>query len=170
MRELPVEEVAGHLALQFERLGIDPAAGPQLADLVTVQADRVKTLKEMAEQSRVFYEDYGDFDENAAKKHLRPVAEAPLVTAMLRGGVAMVLAMSVPRSWAYRQSLIDVVFGDHGVGREVVAHIFSATSLFNDYYANFDRILHGHTGRDRQRLLDHRLHWQIAKGKVAHTL
>jgi CPA1 family monovalent cation:H+ antiporter len=29
----------------------------------------------------------------------------------LRGGVAMVLAMSVPRSWAYRQSLIDVVFG-----------------------------------------------------------
>jgi len=79
MRELPAAEVAGHLALQFERLGIDPAAGPQLADLVTVQADRVKTLKEMAEQSRVFYEDYDDFDENAAKKHLRPVAEAPLV-------------------------------------------------------------------------------------------
>jgi len=79
MRELPAAEVAEHLALQFERLGIDPAAGPQLADLVTVQADRVKTLKEMAEQSRVFYEDYDDFDENAAKKHLRPVAEAPLV-------------------------------------------------------------------------------------------
>ena len=79
MRELPADEVAGHLALQFERLGIDPDGGPQLADLVTVQADRVKTLKEMAEQSRVFYEDYGDFDENAAKKHLRPVAEAPLV-------------------------------------------------------------------------------------------
>ncbi len=29
----------------------------------------------------------------------------------LRGGVAMVLAMSVPRTWAYRQQLIDVVFG-----------------------------------------------------------
>ena len=29
----------------------------------------------------------------------------------LRGGVAMVLALSVPRTWAYRQSLIDVVFG-----------------------------------------------------------
>jgi len=29
----------------------------------------------------------------------------------LRGGVAMVLAMSVPRTWAYRQELIDVVFG-----------------------------------------------------------
>ena len=45
------------------RLGIDPAAGPALADLVTVQADRVKTLKEMAEASRAFYEEFDDFDE-----------------------------------------------------------------------------------------------------------
>ncbi len=29
----------------------------------------------------------------------------------LRGGVAMVLAMSVPRTWVYRQDLIDIVFG-----------------------------------------------------------
>jgi len=78
MRDLPAEEVAGHLALQFELQGIDPAAGPPLADLVTVQADRVKTLKEMAEVSRPFYADFDDFDESSAKKHLRPVAEAPL--------------------------------------------------------------------------------------------
>lgn len=39
------------------------------------------------------------------------------------------------------RAIIDVVFGDHGFGREVVNHIFSETSLFNDYYANFDRIL-----------------------------
>jgi penicillin amidase len=39
------------------------------------------------------------------------------------------------------RALIDVVFGDHGIGREVIDHLFSATALFNDYYANFDRIL-----------------------------
>ena len=39
------------------------------------------------------------------------------------------------------RAIIDVVFGDHGFGRDVVDHIFSETSLFNDYYANFDRIL-----------------------------
>jgi len=39
------------------------------------------------------------------------------------------------------RAVIGVVFGDHGVGREVVDHLFSETSLFNDYYANFDRIL-----------------------------
>lgn len=39
------------------------------------------------------------------------------------------------------RAIIDVVFGDHGFGVDVVDHIFAETSLFNDYYANFDRIL-----------------------------
>ena len=58
MRELPAEEVADHLAWHFKEQGIDASAGPALADLVSVQADRVKTLKEMAVQSRMFYEDF----------------------------------------------------------------------------------------------------------------
>ncbi len=78
MKTLPPADVAPHLAWQFEHLGIDASQGPALEDLVTVQADRVKTLKEMAEQSRMFYEDFDSFDAGAAKKHLRPVAEAPL--------------------------------------------------------------------------------------------
>jgi glutamyl-tRNA synthetase len=78
MRTLPAVEVAQHLAWHFEQAGIDPASGPPLADLVAVQADRVKTLKEMTEQSRTFYGDLGDYDEGSAKKHLRPVAEQPL--------------------------------------------------------------------------------------------
>jgi glutamyl-tRNA synthetase len=78
MREMPAGEVAGHLAWQFDDLGIDASNGPALEDLVGVQADRVKTLREMAQQSRAFYEDFDEFDANAAKKHLRPVAEEPL--------------------------------------------------------------------------------------------
>jgi len=78
MRSLPAGDVARHLRWHFEHLAIDPGQGPALEDLVGVQADRVKTLKEMAEQSRVFYEELDDYDEGSAKKHLRPVAEAPL--------------------------------------------------------------------------------------------
>jgi glutamyl-tRNA synthetase len=78
MRNLPAEEVAAHLSWHFETAGIDPASGPALADLVSVQADRVKTLREMTEQSRVFYQDFDEFDPGAAKKHLRPVAGGPL--------------------------------------------------------------------------------------------
>jgi penicillin amidase len=39
------------------------------------------------------------------------------------------------------RGIIDVVFGDHGFGRDVLDHVFSETSLFNDYYANLDGIL-----------------------------
>lgn len=77
-RELPAAEVAGHLLWHFTDQGIDPTQGPALADLVAVQADRVKTLKEMAQVSAVFYGDYEEFDADAAKKHLRLVAAEPL--------------------------------------------------------------------------------------------
>lgn len=78
MKEMPAEEVASHLAWHIENQGIDTANGPGLEDLVSVQAERVKTLKEMAAQSRIFFEGYDELDEKAAKKHLRPVTEAPL--------------------------------------------------------------------------------------------
>jgi glutamyl-tRNA synthetase len=78
MKSLPPEEVAGHLVWYFEKAGINPDNGPALADLVSVQAGRVKTLREMTDQSRGFYEDFDEFDAGAARKHLRPVAEDAL--------------------------------------------------------------------------------------------
>jgi len=78
MKNLPAEEVAKHLAWHFEDQGIATENGPSLADIVTVQAERVKTLKEMAAQSRIFFEGYTEFDPGAAQKHLRPVAAEPL--------------------------------------------------------------------------------------------
>jgi len=78
MRNLPAEEVASHLLWYFEKAGLNPENGPPLADLVSVQADRVKTLREMTDASRAFYEDFDEFDPGAAKKHLRPVTEEPL--------------------------------------------------------------------------------------------
>ena len=78
MKELPADEVASHLAWHFEDQGITTHGGPSLADIVSVQADRVKTLKEMAAQSRIFFEGYSELDPNAAKKHLRPVSAEPL--------------------------------------------------------------------------------------------
>jgi glutamyl-tRNA synthetase len=58
--------------------GINPDEGPELGELVAVQKERVKTLTELAEQSRYFYEDFSEFDGAAAKKHLRPVVLVPL--------------------------------------------------------------------------------------------
>jgi glutamyl-tRNA synthetase len=78
MKSLPAAEVAGQLAWQLADQGINTTTGPALEDVVSVQAERVKTLKEMATQSRIFFEGYDELDPNAAKKHLRPVAQKPL--------------------------------------------------------------------------------------------
>ena len=58
--------------------GVDPAELPVLADVVQAQQERANTLVEMAEISTFFYKDFDEFDADAAKKHLRPVAEEPL--------------------------------------------------------------------------------------------
>lgn len=81
MRELPVDNVAGELAYQFERLGIDSNNGPALAEIIPVLGERAKTLVEMAEAARMFYEDFEEFAAGAAKKHLRGVAKEPLEVA-----------------------------------------------------------------------------------------
>ena len=58
--------------------GIDPAPAPDLHEVVAAQHERTRTLVEMAEISEFFYRDFEHYDEAAAKKHLRPVAQEPL--------------------------------------------------------------------------------------------
>lgn len=78
MKTLPATEVAQALSWHFVQLNINTSTGPALEAVVEIQADRVKTLKEMAEISTYFYQEYDEFDANAAKKHLRPVARPAL--------------------------------------------------------------------------------------------
>ncbi|MCK5666166.1 MAG: glutamate--tRNA ligase [Thiotrichaceae bacterium] len=66
------EEIATHLQLQA-----DPS-GPSLAEIVKVQAERAKTLKELAENSHYFFGESVEFDNKAVRKHLKPAIHAPL--------------------------------------------------------------------------------------------
>ncbi|TPH15967.1 glutamate--tRNA ligase [Litorilituus lipolyticus] len=78
MKTMDPSYVAEHLAWHMDDQGINTDEGPALAEIVKVQADRVKTLKEMAEISSYFYQDFTEFEAKAAKKHLRGVAKEPL--------------------------------------------------------------------------------------------
>lgn len=78
------EEVAKALAWHFQQAEIDTNNGPNLADVVALQADRCKTLVEMCEKSVYFYKDDISWDEDAIKKHLRPVVLEPLVSLRMR--------------------------------------------------------------------------------------
>lgn len=71
IRELPPEYVAKHLEWHYKDQGIDTSNGPALTDIVSMLAERCKTLKEMASSSHYFFEEFETFDEAAAKKHFK---------------------------------------------------------------------------------------------------
>ena len=72
------EHIAHHLSVHLGKLGIDPADGPDILEVAIAQKERAKTLVEMAQISEFIYRDFDEFEEKAAKKHLRPVAKEPL--------------------------------------------------------------------------------------------
>jgi len=72
------KRIAHLLSPHMGQLGIDPSEGADLAMVVEAQAARAKTLVELAEISAFVYKDFAEYDSNAAKKHLRPVAREPL--------------------------------------------------------------------------------------------
>lgn len=74
IRELPPEYVAKHLEWQYKDQGIDTSNGPALTEIVTMLAERCKTLKEMAAASRYFFEEFEEFDEAAVRKHFKGTA------------------------------------------------------------------------------------------------
>lgn len=79
----PPEQVAALLSWHFRQNNIDITQGPSLTALVQVQAERCKTLAEICEKSQYFYKDI-EYDEEAVKKHLRPVILEPLTALRAR--------------------------------------------------------------------------------------
>ena len=78
IRQADSERLGALIVEQLGRMGIDSSGGAPPAFLADVQRDRARTIAEMAEKSRFAFEGYEEFDERAAKKHLRPVALEPL--------------------------------------------------------------------------------------------
>ncbi|MDF7670613.1 glutamate--tRNA ligase [Orbaceae bacterium ESL0721] len=78
INSLDADYVAQHLMWHMQQQGYDLTKGPSLITIVKLFGERSKTLKEMAESCSYCYQDFSEFDHDAAKKHLRPVAKAPL--------------------------------------------------------------------------------------------
>lgn len=84
MKAMPAEELGQRLRPYLQRAGLDPAAGPDPAALVPALRERSTTLVDMAESSRFFYEEFAEYDEKSARKHLGAAAVAPLEAAHAR--------------------------------------------------------------------------------------
>ena len=70
---LPASDLASELRPLFVRAGIDLDAGPPLDKTVAALQERSETLNDFIDQSAYLYAEFKEFDEGAAKKHLRPV-------------------------------------------------------------------------------------------------
>lgn len=72
MKTLDLAVIVKPFAEQLTKLDISYDKGPALEDVIVIQAERTKTLAEMALRSRFFYSDVIIYEEEAAKKNLKP--------------------------------------------------------------------------------------------------
>lgn len=88
IKETDVEAITPEFVWQLERIGITAKADSgRLQAIVLAQRERVKTLREMAENSRFFFVPPRDYDPKAARKNFKPETESVLAEArtMLAG-------------------------------------------------------------------------------------
>ena len=64
----------------FNELSIQTDTGPDLNDLIEVQKKRTITLRDMADQSIIFYIDSIQYDAKLAEKFLKPIVLKPMQT------------------------------------------------------------------------------------------
>ncbi len=74
-------EIVPLFKAQLTALNIDVNDDATLSAIITLQAERVKTLKEMAEKSRYFFVDEIEYDDASVKKHLTPEIKPLLIAA-----------------------------------------------------------------------------------------
>jgi len=95
--------VARHLAWHLGALGVDPADGPGLEAIVGAQAERSKTLLEMAQNSLFFFREPEGYDEKAARKNFKDGADD--VLERVRGAL---VGLAAWRAEAIHEVITDV--------------------------------------------------------------
>ncbi|MEM7504963.1 MAG: glutamate--tRNA ligase [Pseudomonadota bacterium] len=79
LKEMPAADLSSAFAAQLASADVDVGARTdELPVMIEAHRERAQTLKEMAAQSAFYFRDPEEFDDGAAKKHLRPVAADPL--------------------------------------------------------------------------------------------
>jgi glutamyl-tRNA synthetase len=71
---MPTYDLERLLAAELRAREVDLDAGPPLAEIVAAYRERSTTIIDMADQAMCYFVELEEFEEKAAKNHLRPVA------------------------------------------------------------------------------------------------
>ena len=74
IKEADSDRLARLLADGLEARDVDISSGPKPQAVADALRERAQTIDELVDKSLYFYCDFDEYDEGAAKKHLRPVA------------------------------------------------------------------------------------------------
>lgn len=84
IKTLPVDKLKAELQWHFQDQQIDLNQGPAIEDIIELQRDRVKTLKEFVGKSQFFYQELSGYDESAKQKFLTAETKPILETFLAR--------------------------------------------------------------------------------------
>ncbi|AJC48279.1 glutamate--tRNA ligase [Allofrancisella guangzhouensis] len=84
IKESRFEDIQAEVEYHFTKAGLNISNGPDLRDLLAVMAEKVDTLKELAEKSSYFYTQDIAYDENAVKKHFKAITGDILKVALTK--------------------------------------------------------------------------------------
>lgn len=70
LKSMNPEDIAKHLQWHLKQQNLDISNGVSIEKVIKLQSNRVKTLKEMVEVSRYFYENFDEYDHTSATLHL----------------------------------------------------------------------------------------------------
>ncbi len=70
LKSMNPEDIAKHLQWHLKQQNLDITNGISIEKVIKLQSNRVKTLKEMVEVSRYFYEDFDKYDTESAQRYL----------------------------------------------------------------------------------------------------
>ncbi|MFT6705031.1 MAG: glutamyl-tRNA synthetase, partial [Gammaproteobacteria bacterium] len=82
IKEAKASDLVEDLSQRLVNRNLDVSNGPAVSDVFTMLQERAQTMEEMADQCHYLYSDNIEYEENAAKKHLRPVAKEAMENAL----------------------------------------------------------------------------------------
>ena len=82
IKSADIDHLIDQLDWHLDDQSIDISDGPDVAKVIDALRERSKTLVEMAQSMKMFYQDFDQFDEKSAKKQFKPAAE-PIIKALI---------------------------------------------------------------------------------------